>query len=847
MYGVQLKIERIDLLEITDKPLSGDTLPKVKGDEVYFVVTSMGSNDEKPRSDVVPNGENAEYFRIRKGDFKENVQLLNLELDNNEALGTIVNVAESDRISFVKLGKAILTLGKGVGEAIAAIIKKDIKLGAEAIQGIVQGSIDIYRAIKDTRHQSVGAFNLGVKNIDGRPEFDWEPGLTTQRLLVAYNQAVFIANGSGAKYFIKVTAQFDADTQLSSTSASLEAASISKLILTGSEQINGTGNGFDNVIVGNHSNNTLLGLSGNDLLNGGGGDDSLDGGEGSDSMFGGLDNDIYEVDNIADAVTEYTDEGIDTVNSSISYVLGENLENLNLTGSDEISGTGNSLDNVIVGNNANNMLYGLAGNDTLVGDVGNDWIDGGDGIDTVYLANEETSATANLSAGTLTYLDEANNLVTEQLLNIENVVGTQSDDVLVGNEVDNQLDGREGIDRLIGNAGNDTLNGGAGDDELAGGNGIDLIDGGEGIDIAVLADINADVITGSQVDVVADLTQDLVSYTVVGKAVQETILNIERLRGTALRDHLIGDEGNNRLAGEAGNDLLEGGAGDDWLTGGDGIDSLDGGDGFDLALFGDVKTGITVDLSADRITYTDVTNNVIIETIRNIEGVLGTQFDDELIGSEGNDRLDGRGGNDTLQGGNGDDYLIGGNGIDSLDGGNGFDTINLSEASSAIIADLNAGTITYVVAGTLVKESIHDIEAVIGTQFNDALIGDDKNNRLYTSGGNDTLTGGGGADVFGFSSLTGKGKVTDFTRSEGDKIQISARGFDPTLIGGILPEDLFAVGISASTAGHRVIYNPATGALFFDADGNGTLAAQVQFATLSSNLNLTNTDIGITV
>jgi Ca2+-binding RTX toxin-like protein len=140
------------------------------------------------------------------------------------------------------------------------------------------------------------------------------------------------------------------------------------------------GDGSD-TLVGNAGNDWLSGGDGNDRLQGGIGNDTLDGGTGADTMTGGLGDDHYYVDNVGDTVRENAGEGTDTVDSTISYTLGANVENLTLDGSTAIDGTGNTLDNVIAGNDAANVLQGLAGNDTINGNGGNDTISGGDGND----------------------------------------------------------------------------------------------------------------------------------------------------------------------------------------------------------------------------------------------------------------------------------------------------------------------------------------------------------------------------------------------------------------------------------------------------------------------------------
>lgn len=128
--------------------------------------------------------------------------------------------------------------------------------------------------------------------------------------------------------------------------------------------INGTGNALDNRIVGNNANNIL------------------DGKEGADTMIGGGGNDTYIVDNNADQVIEQDRNGIDTVHASISYTLGQHVENLTLTGTANLGGTGNALDNHLIGNAGHNHLLGWGGNDILDGGAGNDVLIGGSGNDT---------------------------------------------------------------------------------------------------------------------------------------------------------------------------------------------------------------------------------------------------------------------------------------------------------------------------------------------------------------------------------------------------------------------------------------------------------------------------------
>jgi Ca2+-binding RTX toxin-like protein len=154
------------------------------------------------------------------------------------------------------------------------------------------------------------------------------------------------------------------------------SANVEKLTLTGTSTISATGNELDNVLTGNSANNTLTGGAGNDLL---------DGGTGNDTMKGGLGDDTYVVNVSTDVVTENTGEGTDTIKSSVTLTLANNVENLTLTGTNAINGTGNGLANVLTGNSANNTLSGGAGNDTLDGAAGADTLAGGTGNDTYVL------------------------------------------------------------------------------------------------------------------------------------------------------------------------------------------------------------------------------------------------------------------------------------------------------------------------------------------------------------------------------------------------------------------------------------------------------------------------------
>ncbi len=159
---------------------------------------------------------------------------------------------------------------------------------------------------------------------------------------------------------------------------------------TGGESFTGSlaadalnGNGGDDTLYGDGGDDSVYGGDGLDHLYGGAGNDRLDGGVGADTMAGGIGDDTYYVDDAHDVIVENALEGTDLVVSKISYNLGANLENLTLSGTDGILGTGNDAANVLTGNSGNNGLWGLGGNDSLSGGAGDDTLIGGAGNDTL--------------------------------------------------------------------------------------------------------------------------------------------------------------------------------------------------------------------------------------------------------------------------------------------------------------------------------------------------------------------------------------------------------------------------------------------------------------------------------
>lgn len=235
----------------------------------------------------------------------------------------------------------------------------------------------------------------------------------------------------------------------------------------------------------------ITGNAGGNRLTGTAFDDRLDGGAGNDTLTGWMGDDTYVINSTSDLVVEAYDEGVDTIQSSVTLTLGDHFENLTLTGSSALNGTGNALDNVVIGNSGKNILTGGAGNDRLDGGAGNDTLRGGVGDDTYVVNTTSDVVTENASEGT----DTVESSVTLTLgSHVENLTLMGSSALSgTGNALGNVLKGNAGNNSLTGAAGNDTLDGQGGNDTLTGGTGNDayLLGRGYGADTAVENDATA--------------------------------------------------------------------------------------------------------------------------------------------------------------------------------------------------------------------------------------------------------------------------------------------------------------------------------------------------------------------
>ncbi|MEO5672095.1 MAG: hypothetical protein ABIR26_15495, partial [Ramlibacter sp.] len=355
------------------------------------------------------------------------------------------------------------------------------------------------------------------------------------------------------------------DTVRSRTDYSL-GANVENLTLTGFAASHGTGNAAANVLTGNAGNN------------------ELDGAAGADTMKGAAGDDIYYVDDVADVVYEVAAEGDDTVNSSVTYTLGTDLENLSLTGSTAINGTGNAGANSLRGNSAANMLSGGGGDDTLEGGGGTDTLAGGLGNDVYILGDGD----ALVTEGTFEGLDTVHAGSTYTLTaNVENLIltgessidGTGNDEAnnLTGNSAANVLDGGVGADSMIGGTGDDVYVVDNASDWVAEyvSEGFDEVRSSIGITLAV--NVESLTLTG---------TAGIDATGNAGHNVLRGNSGANKLDGGAGVDLAVAGDGADTLVNAADNGAMDGGSGNDTLTGGSESQLLAGGTGADTLNLG---------------------------------------------------------------------------------------------------------------------------------------------------------------------------------------------------------------------------------------------------------------------
>ncbi len=415
------------------------------------------------------------------------------------------------------------------------------------------------------------------------------------------------------------------------------------------------------------------------------------------------------------------------------------------------------------------------------------------------------------------------------------------------------ITGSSSWDDVRGGQGNDTINTGGGGDYVGDEQGNDVMNGGADWDTLSYDEGNYqwEAFRGVNLDAATGIALDCFGFT-------DHFSNFERYKDSLFND---------TMKGSAIDD-------EDWVLN-RGNDLVDGRGGFDMVRYNEVDNwgahrGVKVNLATGLAVDSWNGNDTLIS----VEGVEGSRF------------------NDTLTGSARDEHFLGGAGIDVIDGAGGFDRLgfwNVGDnnlAGHGIIFDFTAAS-NVVDDGYGNTENALRIEAVIGSRFNDRLVGNAAMNTFWGNDGADTIIGGGGEDdlsgEWGNDRIIGGSGDNDHISGGGDNDTLSGNGgsdnfnFNWDLVdsgvdtitdfahavdkiwigswwgGGLTLQDLAAnqfrsgAGVTtANSATQRVIYNTTTGDLYFDADGVGGVAA-VKFAVLSNHAALTFDDIHVFV
>jgi Ca2+-binding RTX toxin-like protein len=572
-------------------------------------------------------------------------------------------------------------------------------------------------------------------------------------------------------------------------------------------------------------------FAGADTFYGSAGDDSFSGGSGIDFVMGGAGNDLlegYDAESEEGSGYDILSYEFETGTSGVivDMIAGTATDTYGDTDSvaDFEDIRGSAYNDTILASNEDDVLFGFAGSDIL---------DGRLGLDTaVYEWDQLHGGMQGIVASLVTGVVTDTFGDTDTLSGIENISGSIFNDTITGNGQDNGIAGRDGNDHILGGAGLDDLAGEGGDDRLEGGSDNDIMNGGAGTDVMIggagddyyILDTNLDsTIEGTNAGI--DTVEASASHTLRANVENLVLTGTANLGGTGntLNNDIIGNSGSNILNGKTGADTMTGGVGDD-------------------TYYTDHLSDATIEFADEGI---DIVRSTLNWTLgSDIEKLYVTGTATDGTGNELSNYIYGNSLNNTIDGGIGADrlYGYGGNDVFIADS-----TGDLVYESAGAGTDEVLASVNFTLAVNVENLTLTGAAGISGSG-NDAanvITGNGGNNFLYGKLGNDTLTGAGGNDQFVFNSALGAANVdtiTDFS-SVNDTIRIDDAVFTGMTVG-YLAASAFVVGPAALDANDRIIYDDATGAVYFDVDGSGGAAA-VQFAILAAGLTLSNADFYI--
>ena len=452
---------------------------------------------------------------------------------------------------------------------------------------------------------------------------------------------------------------------------------------------------------GSRFDDTLIGTAARNFLFGNDGSDTLTGGAGDDNLSGEEDFDGRDRD--------FVDYSPATAGAVVDLAAGKASDGQG--GNDLLWGFegafGGSFADRFIGDAEDNFFMGRAGNDSLDGGAGEDW---------AWYRNDPAAVTVNLGTGTAT--DGFGN--TDTFISIENARGSAFNDTLIGSSGDNHLQG---------DAGNDSIDGGAGTDraQYSNASGAVTVTGGGAAGQGI--------------------------YSVTGAAGNDTLTSIEQIDGSEFADTITG-----RVLGANEREFIRGGGGNDTIIG--------GASGVTILSFRNEDVGIFVDLGQPGGNGSNVNGflNVFgptgqsVITYRNIEGILGGNFTDNVTGSIGND------------------YFQGNGGFDTFNAGAGFDVASYTRSPNPIVVNFtgnflftnyfdaegnNQGNLGGLANGQVVDgfrqgsgdfapwttDFLSGVDWIQGSDFNDSMFGGAVGERFDGGAGSDAFFGSGGLDI----------------------------------------------------------------------------------------------------
>ena len=478
--------------------------------------------------------------------------------------------------------------------------------------------------------------------------------------------------------------------------------------------------GVDNVILTGSADLAVTGNADFNLIHANAGNDTLTAGSGIATLIGGAGNDVFVLNNTSDYVIVQPHLGSYTIDTSVSYTMPDNVQNLTGTGAAAITLTGGRTNATITANSGNDTLVAGTGIVTMVGGSGNDTFVVNNAADQISVA---TAKTGNVVQSSVSYTLGAN---------LQNLTGVGWDDlVLTGNNLSNKLVANDAFDTLIS------------------GTGVTTMVGGSAADVFVVNN-SSDVISVSNPDP-GDLVQSSVTYTLASKLKTLTGIGSSSIKLTG-----------NTLA-----DVITANAAGDTLVAGTGLATLIGGAGNDTFVINNVADVIQTTAGAGIDTEQTSVSTTLADNITNLTASSGSTAL-TLRGNSLNGTITANSGADTLIAGSGNQTLTSGSGIDSMVGGAGIDTFIVNNSADTIsVATVNAGNVvktnfSYVLPANLLNLTALGTNAV-------TLTGNTLADTLTANGGNDTLISGSGIDTM----VGGAGNVTFVVNNSADAISVA--------------------------------------------------------------------------